>query len=83
MESEHQINKALDIGHLLHGHPSSGKNIRLDTLPTNDWDSDWHQEQQAQYALISSSFITKCVYEEYPTVTTLGQIMVIHGFACQ
>ncbi|KAH8745372.1 hypothetical protein F5883DRAFT_438963, partial [Diaporthe sp. PMI_573] len=78
--------KLLTLGIFFMGTPHQGKNIRLDKLPTNsiyhnnppnDWDSDWHQEQQAQWARISSSFITKCVYEGYPTVTTLGKITVV------
>ncbi|KAF2153440.1 hypothetical protein K461DRAFT_140501 [Myriangium duriaei CBS 260.36] len=41
-------------------------------------DSEWLQQQLGQYAPISSSFITKFAFEEYPTKTVLGHsIMVV------
>ncbi|KAF4996660.1 hypothetical protein FDECE_12338 [Fusarium decemcellulare] len=40
-------------------------------------DSEWLQQQLGQYSLISSDFVTKFAYEEYPTPTPLGKSILV------
>jgi hypothetical protein len=43
-------------------------------------DSEWLQQQLGQYGPISGDFVTKFAYEEYPTKTALGSILVCRLF---
>lgn len=40
-------------------------------------DSEWLQQQSGQYAPISSEFVTKFAYEEYPTTTAFGKKILV------
>ena len=40
-------------------------------------DSEWLQQQQGQYALISGDFVMKFAYEEYETPTALGRSVMV------
>jgi hypothetical protein len=40
-------------------------------------DSEWLQQQLGQYGPISSDFVTKFAFEEYPTPIALGKLIMI------
>lgn len=40
-------------------------------------DSKWLQQQLGQYAPISNEFVTKFAYEEYATLTPMGQRLMV------
>ena len=42
-------------------------------------DSEWLQQQLGQYGPISGDFVTKFAFEEYPTPTVLGTLIVVSG----
>ncbi|KAI5456651.1 hypothetical protein BGZ63DRAFT_395954 [Mariannaea sp. PMI_226] len=42
-----------------------------------EMDSEWLQQQSAQYSLIASEFVTKFAYEEYKTPTVLGRKILV------
>jgi hypothetical protein len=42
-------------------------------------DSEWLQQQLGQYGPISGDFVTKFAFEEYPTLTVLGQSIMVSG----
>ena len=43
-------------------------------------DSEWLEQQQAQYGPISNDFVTKYAYEEYATPTVLGHSIMVRDF---
>jgi hypothetical protein len=45
-------------------------------------DSEWLQQQLGQYGPISSEFVTKFAYEEYPTPTVLGHLIMVSSGIC-
>jgi hypothetical protein len=77
MGTPHQGGNGIALGRLL-------ANIASVFVPADDRllrhlerDSEWLQQQLGQYGPISSEFVTKFAYEEYPTPTVLGHSIMV------
>jgi hypothetical protein len=77
MGTPHQGGNGVAFGNLL-------ANIASVFVPADDRllrhlerDSEWLQQQLGQYGPISSEFVTKFAYEEYPTPTVLGHSVMV------
>lgn len=77
MGTPHQGGSGVQFGKLLVNVASvfvAADNRLLKNLEQN---SEWLQQQLAQYSLISSGFVTKFAYEVYETPTVMGHSFMV------
>jgi hypothetical protein len=82
MGTPHQGGSGVALGRLLVNIASifvPADNRLLQHLEGN---SEWLQQQLGQYGPISSEFVTKFAYEEYPTPTVLGRSIMVSCAVC-
>lgn len=77
MGTPHQGGNGVQLGRVLANVASLFMEADDHLLKHLEKDSEWLQQQSGQYGPISSEFVTKFAYEEYPTTTALGKKILV------
>jgi hypothetical protein len=81
MGTPHQGGNGVQLGRLLVNVASLFVAADDRLLKHLERESEWLQQQLAQYGPISSDFVTKFAYEEYETPTAFGRSILVRGLS--
>ena len=83
MGTPHQGGSGVQLGKLIVNIASVFMAADDRVLKHLERDSEWLQQQLGQYGPVSGDFVTKFVFEEYPTPTVLGHSIMVCRISTQ